>query len=294
MIDSGVEQPWPREVLDAVAQFKQGDLVESPPFFYVAVPRHGVWSLTKVESDEPAEEELIELDPEQRPRFGLITTQTCDLKEQSPRPRQPWFTVVPVYQADSTRTNLRQVEQHQIGHLVLLTATDLPEGSWIADLRIELPIEKSWLVGREPIEAFADEDGYLKLAHRLARRRDRPALANVISNRVVSQLRSSFAAMRKGERSALLEQVQELRLAVNNTRLTPTSARLIVITYIEPSPSEVTSWFNEWWDHAQAECADEGLELVHNSYTTLMKLTAADYRSSIPLDFEYLSPEDSS
>jgi hypothetical protein len=38
----------------------------------------------------------------------------------------------------------------------------------VVDLRIEVPLEKSWLVGHNPLVGEADEAEYLRLAARLA------------------------------------------------------------------------------------------------------------------------------
>lgn len=293
MIDAGNSHPWSPEVVAASARFKQGALVEQPPFFYAAGSRHGVWAFTRAVGDPSLMSELLEIDPADGPPFGLITTQTCDLNEQSPRPKQPWLMVAPVYQADTLldQSQRTQVEQGQIGHLVMLAPPPLPAGIWVADLRIEVPLEKSWLVGKQPIEAFPDEDGYLRLARRLAQRRERPALDNVLSDGIVRSLRDGFRRLR-GRRHQLVAQIREIRLFVDGTRLAPTAARLLVITHAKPSPAEVTRWFDSWWDEARSICQQQGLSLLANRYATLDTMTAADYVTSVPLDFDYLSPDD--
>lgn len=296
MIDEGNSEPWPQEVIDAVARFKQGDLVERPPFFYFAAPRYGIWDLTRAQPAEAeGEGEILELDPDDAPPYGLITTQTCDLNEQNPRPRQPWFKVAPVYDASALlpdESRRRQARQHQIGHLLVLTGRTLPSGLWVADLRIEVPVEKGWLVGREPIEGFETEAQCLKLAERLAGRHSRPALDNNISNLVVRSLRKAFGHLRGRKRADLVAQIQELRLATSSPRMAITSAQLMVITFEDPAPGWVRDWFDAWWDTARIECEDAGIVLLSNRYTTLAKLTAADYVPAIPLDFDYLSPDE--
>jgi len=296
VIDEGNHQPWPREVIDAVARFKQGDLVERPPLFYFATPRYGVWDFTRMQAtDADQGGELFEVDPEDGPPFGLITTQTCDLTEQSPRPRQPWIKVAPVYEAsgalpDEGRRN--QARQHQIGHLVVLTNQTLPSGLWVADLRIEAPIEKSWLIGRDPVTGFETEAQYLKLAERLAGRSNRPALDNTVSNLVVRSLRAGFDKLSRLKKADIIGELQEVRLETNDPRMAITSARLMVITYDDPTPEAIRLWFDLWWDTAQEECRSAGIALIANHYTTLAKLSAADYVPAIPLDFDYLSPDD--
>lgn len=294
MIDTHISHPWPTKVLEAVARFKQGDLVERPPFFYAGSSRYGVWALTKHTGTPDLPSEVFELDPDQGPPYGLITTQTCDLYEQRSKPRQPWFMVAPVYDAryllhPSQDTQLRK---GMFGHLVLLDPPGLPTGLWVADLRIEIPLEKSWLVGREPIAAFPTERGYLELARRLARRRERPALANVLSNEVVSSLRGEFSRL-KADGLAVLDAIREIRLLISQgDRMAPSAAQVLVITHSNPPPDMVKVVLDAWWDEAHERCARQGLHLIGNRYTSLDAMTAAEYVTSVPLDFSYLSPDD--
>jgi hypothetical protein len=280
-------------VLEAVSRFKQGDVVEAPPFFYCAAPRYGLWELSGLADDPAAPQEVLELAPEDGPPYGLITTQTCDLYEQSPRPKQPWIKIAPVYDMGGAldKGQRKQVANHEIGHLVMLTGNNLPSGLWIADLRIEVPVEKGWLVGREPITAFETEDDYLRLARRLARRADRPALDNAVSICVVRSLREQLGKLGKAERASLTGEIRELRLAITGPRLTPSAARLIIIAHDTPS-ERVKEWFDEWWEAAREGCHAIGVTLLGNRYATMASLTAADYDTAVALDFDYLSPDD--
>jgi len=293
MIDAANTRPWPEEIRLTVTRFKQGDLVERPPFFFAANPRYGVWDLSRVALDQGFDGPLLEMDPADGPPYGIITTQTCDLDEQAFNPKQPWLQVSPVYAFDSLGVDQRlQVEQQRIQHLVRVTAPLLPPDSfWIADLRIELPLEKSWLVGRAPIEGFISEQEYLQFAHRLARRRLRPALANVLSQHIVGTLRRHIDKTSRGRRRTLVAHIYGLRLQITGARLAPTAARLVVITHEVPS-EDLIAWLDEWWDTANEQAARDGLSLLGNRYTSLDKLTAREYITAIELDFAYLSPDE--
>lgn len=176
MIDEGLPSAWPTEVLEALADLKQGALLAHPPLFYAGSPRYGLWDVTRDAGDPNLDEDLIELALDARPDYGLITTQTCDLAEEC-TPNHPWFQVAPVYRLPEVSDRERQLlEAHRVSHLVLLDPPTLVDGTWVADLRIEIPLEKSWLVGHTTIESFRDEQGYQVLAERLAAKRDRPAL----------------------------------------------------------------------------------------------------------------------
>jgi hypothetical protein len=240
MIDAGNMETWPAEVVEAIARFKQGDLVQRPPIFYVGVSRYAVWNAPPPEDGLSVEPEMFEFDPADRPPFGIIVTQTCDVNEQGQRRKQPWVQVAPVYPVDGASESWHhQVRTHQINHLVALDGLGLPAGFWVADLRIQVSLEKSWLVGREPIEAFADESGYLTFAKRLAARAERPALGNDASNYIVAPLREGFRKLSHGKRASIIDPVWGLRLAITGSRLGPNAARLIVITKGEQPPQAV-------------------------------------------------------
>ena len=89
MIDEDLRQQWPERVPAAAARFLQGHLIERPPFFYSADLREPIWELTRTVSADTAEDErgveLLELEPDVGPSCGIITTQSCDVAEETRR-----------------------------------------------------------------------------------------------------------------------------------------------------------------------------------------------------------------
>lgn len=85
MIDEHIKRPWPPEVLDAVARFKLGDLIERPPFFY---GRHPTLELFDSGGATEGESQVSELHPGDAPPYAIITTQSCDVDERGP-PEEP-------------------------------------------------------------------------------------------------------------------------------------------------------------------------------------------------------------
>ena len=160
MIDALIPETWPQAVIDASARFSQGDLIANPPFFYASLPAQGVWKRSTELAAEvaPDEDAVLELDPAERPRFGIITSQSCDVDDTA---RKPWVQVAPVYPiADYAHDEkwVAEIRRESVPHLVLLDlASDGDE--LVADLRIELPIEKSRLSGREPINVSRTNKG---------------------------------------------------------------------------------------------------------------------------------------
>lgn len=292
MIDDRLPDEWPEAVLEAAREWRQGYVVEEPPFFYFRSESHPVWAIG-LEADDVIDEEtadatLVELDPEERSRFGLITTQTCDLFEEG-RPTQPWFAVAPVYDvAPRLQPNqLGQLERGYFGHLVLLTAGWLPSGKWVADLRIELPIEKGWLVGREPRPGLVEIREYDRLAARLASRRGRPALSTRLTMSLTRPLRDWLNGVGRASRDS----VESLRLRVVGDPVSSIQAELLVITKDEGMTPELESRWREW-EAGRLEAAEQdGVLLQPFRYGTLDEFTARDIETSLRLDFDHLSPD---
>jgi hypothetical protein len=266
VIDDGLEYPWPEPVRQAIEQFLQGHLIAEPPLFYAADLRHPVWRTTRLVADQtPAPdrgEDFVDLAAGDRPPYGIITTQSCDLSEERPDPRQPWLAVAPVYRVPPD-SRLRDRE-----YVFELAPPDLEGEIWVADLRIEIPLEKSLLVGREPIEAFPDEAGYIAFANFLARRRGRPALASVfheVLSATTTTLKKESGANRSLARRAR-GNVYKLMLAIEDgTRLEPIAAKLYVITNGEPT-EDARTWFDLWWNAARHIAEERGLQLLPTSW----------------------------
>jgi hypothetical protein len=261
--------------------FRQGHLVDSPPFVYVATPAHAVWALTSDLGDTALAEEVFELDSLDRPPYGLITTQTCDINEVNPN--HPWVHIAPVYDLDEG-TLAAMVRKDRVNYLVELDPPTL-DGLWVADLRLEVPVEKSWLVGRQPAEAYPTEAGYEHLAGRLAGKRDRPALADSLVMGVYRPLREWLDRSQGKKASA---NVREVRFRLGGTRLIPWAASLVLIKDTDWENDETAAW-DDWWDLTRAKAAGYGLDLLANEYQTLDSMSARQYLDSTPVNLDYLS-----
>jgi hypothetical protein len=261
VIDGGINQPWPPEVLEVIDKFQVGDLIEKPPFFYAADCRWGVWDLTIsiAGGDAPAEGvELLELDPEDAPPYGLITYQTCDVTEAGiPEKVQPWFQIAPVYEwSDGTPPDRLYLAQ--------LTAPNLE--NFVADLRIEFPLEKSVLVGREPIEGFATEADRIAFADQLGYRHSRAVLADAFHDVIFATMQEKKKGGSGGLAKRLRKKVYKLRLAFEEgTRLRPVAVKLVVVTHAGID-EETHTWFEEWWDFARVVAEQQGMNLLPNEY----------------------------
>jgi hypothetical protein len=82
----------------------------------------------------------------------------------------------------------------------LLEVPSLPDdGSWVADLRLVVPIEKSHLMGKEPIDGFPDEDGRRLIGERIAMMHTRPAFDKAFIEIVTGPLLAKLAVLAKKE-----------------------------------------------------------------------------------------------
>lgn len=199
----------------------------------------------------------------------------------------------PVYALDDQDDGRkRQIARGEVNYLAHLSGQNFASGFWVADFRIEVPVEKSWLVGREPIAGLASEEDCLRLAERLARRRNRPALANIVVEGIVQPLRKALQKLGKTKRASILDPIEELRLSVDPNRLQPRTVQLIVITKDNQDTEALVEWFDGWWCNIQGATEEAGLTLISNRYTTLGNMTAREYTSSVALDFSHLSPDE--
>jgi hypothetical protein len=275
VIQEGLDQQWPDAVTAAIDPFKQGDLIQRPPFFYGACPEYAVWSATRLLAEETAAEgeeleaeEIVDLHPDQRPPFGLITSQTCEIVEERPVPMQPWLQAAPVYRCELD-SRLRNSD-----FIVVLSPPELEGKDWVVDLRAEVLLEKSVLVGRAPIEAFASEADYEQLARVLAQRRGRPALSGIfyeVMTKSMNDIKIASKTSRKRVRG-FRDEIYGLRLGIEEgTRLDPAAARLYVLTE-GPSSETARTWFEEWWDVANEKAAKVGLNLLPTTWLDTLDL----------------------
>ncbi|SEP54095.1 hypothetical protein SAMN04489732_13652 [Amycolatopsis saalfeldensis] len=204
----------------------------------------------------------------------MILTQGCDIM----RKNIPWVTLAPVYDA-STRLTPEQISSARGGktlHLLPLTAAWTHGEPWFVDLRLELPVEKSALLDREPIEPFVDEVDYRRLSERLAIRRQRPDLPEDVLDHVVGPL---FDAVRAepDAGAALNQSVYEVRLQCNDA-LTPSVVTVFVLAKDGEEPDEggwvriVGSIYGAAQEH--------GLTIIGPEVVGLDELTARDYVTS--------------
>lgn len=283
MINEGLPEEWPADVIAAVGAFQQGDLVERPPFFYVGSAKNGIWQLTRELGDPALGDELFELDPEVCPPYGMITTETCDLVEEDGIPRQAWCAVAPVYDASSDmgENEIDLLNRGRYAYLRKVESSDLPGGLWVVDARIEFPMEKSWLVGRRPIRTCQDEVESQSLAGWLAGRRDRPVLAKSLHRALITPMRRWIERMSITRRAAALEGLSEVRLTISGSPVDPDGVGLILVSENDSISEAMREAWETKWSNWHSRLDDVQISLIGNSYVTYDSLSARQYRESL-------------
>lgn len=262
MIDGGLTDEWPPEVIEATDRFQQGDLIESPPIAYAASLRFPVWGLTRLEAESREDDpglEYLGVHEDDSPPYGIILEQTCDIAEDRPSPLIPWIEIAPVYLCDEGDSLLGR---DYIYPLLSFTAPE--KKCWVADLRLRPSLEKSVLVGRKPVDPFnGSEKERIDFGVALGTRIARAALAESIHT-VIEGTIDTHKPRKTGKRVGT--RVYKLMIQVEEgTRLEPQSVRLHVISHESPAAKideqGMREWFGSWYDEAVLVAEAHGIIL---------------------------------
>jgi hypothetical protein len=295
-IDDGLpasRAEWPSGVLDALRPFAQGHVVADPPLLYYADPSRPIWARTAAYTANATGPEIIEAGDQAAPRYGLITSQTCDISEEdAERPIRPWVQVAPIYNRTDLNSGQQTLLRNRKGPRHLLHLPALPGGFWVADLRIEVPIEKGWLATCEPIDGFGDEASQRAVGERIALLRSRPAFAGRFVDAVQRPLVAELKSLRTTDR-ALYDrmdmQVDEVCVELDSL-LDPSQARVTLLCETHPDP-DIQEWWEQWWDAAVPVANDAGINLHAFAVRLLSETTIADYRRMTTIPLTRLSPD---
>jgi hypothetical protein len=282
---------WPPGLLEHLRQFLQGHVVQNVPLGYWGDPKHPVFALTR----EYETEGVCSIEMP----FGLITTQTCDIgEEDKPAPSLPWVQLAPIYDAkaggpggkrllDGGQRNL--IEAGRIQHL--LHVPQIPDGFWVADLRILVPVEKGWLATRHPITGFADDRSRHEVGRRLAFLHRRPAFDPRFVRVVQGPLIDALRALAKTDRPFYeVVHAQVLELGVRtDSNLSMTFAEAAVF-YDAEIDDRCREWFLAQWDAWAAHAKSEEFNLLELRFRDLREICVAEYRSFTTVPLAMISP----
>jgi hypothetical protein len=278
-------EKWPAEIIDALGSWHQGHLIRKPPLFWAADPRHPLMPFTQANSDPSREWQILSLRPTDRPAYGVVVSQTCDICE--PRPNNPFIDVAPVVDLSNILNDGQKIEvRRQLWNdYVYLTHQPAKDRFFVADLRAFFPVEKGALVARRPLKGFANEADRLDFSDRVADRLRRPAYADAVSEIVIRPLNEWIATDSKNalrENSGRFADVEEVRLRINGDRLSPRAVQIVVFEENELTREDRGLW-RKWRERTRPKLQKAaGIDLWPIQFSSL-KMTAAEYRSLAPV-----------
>jgi hypothetical protein len=252
--------------------------------FYLADTRKPVWLLGRALAEQQAVSgegpglNVVELAPDSRlaPAFVVLTSQTCDIGEEAEVWEFPWVQVAPVYQIHDTQLLQRD-------YLVRLTGPDFQLAAYVADLRLELPIEKGVLVGVKTFPGFETEKDAIDFADVLGRRRQRAAVASRVNTHVRETMRAKVNAKRPAWRQ-IRDQVHKIMLAIDDgTRADPRVVRVFVVSG-EPVDDKTRQWFEDWYAGAKDAASTAGLVLAPVGYMDRSNFDVGRYDGLIEIN----------
>lgn len=283
--------PWPQNVTDALTHWRQGDLIECPPFFYAADPRNPLLPFTASNSDPARTWQVLSLAAGDRPPFGAIVTQTCDISEA--RPLSPFVDVAPVIDLEGRIGNgeKSEIRRHLFNNYVLLTRQPAKDGFFVVDLRAYFPIEKGALVARSPIVGFANELDRLDFSDRVATRFSRPAYADAVQDHVIRPLdRWIRDGLKEASRlgSERFSGVEEVRLRIEGDRLDPKTVQLVVFQKKELNQEEQEAWRTWRIEAARLLMQALSIELRPIQFSSKRTMSASDYEELARVPLRYV------
>ncbi|GGN04960.1 hypothetical protein [Streptomyces fuscichromogenes] len=292
-LESLLIDPWPREISAAADKFHQGHLVEDIRLLYMSSPQSPATSFTSRNTASDSERALRPLILPQNLayRYGIITSATCDLAEAGDH-KNPFFQVAPVFDiaGDLRSGQEKQIKEGRLGDFVYLTQQPQPEGVWVADLRVSIPVEKGALVGRMPIDAFLTEGDRIAFAARLARRVARAALHEDLHNLVVSSINDWVKRKERDIRavgSGAFTDVERVALNIVGDRLQPRAVQVVVFEETRLENKDRAIW-REWRHASRNLLKNAQIKLDPCIFATLAKMPVREYERLVPLSIPTL------
>jgi hypothetical protein len=185
-------------------------------------------------------------------------------------PRKPWIQVAPVFRRIFSGTSPQ--------HVVMLDGPELAQDS-VADLRIEMPVEKGWLVDQTPLAGFSDSEGFRRLARRLALVREREAFPQWVNRSICGPLRDEDGLRNAG----LLEGVEEIRVAFSGDDLSTTKAAgLVVLVSSERSIPQLGERWSDWCEQVASELSHDA-HLLPVLVLTPDSMSAREHQRTAPV-----------
>jgi hypothetical protein len=269
--------------VEQLARWRQGHQLVGIPVLWLAPP--GTDPITGVE--HRADHIAPVFDETGYP--WIITTQTCDLGGTAPGDRHPFIELAPVVHASTLERNrVRLARDRQTGDLVPVRSpfpihepaeSEKPE--WFADLRLEVPISKTVLLDRDPIDGFATQDEYIAFAEMLGYKKRRPALHAALAEDL-PRLLDKFVTD-NGVKKQCFAKVEQVRLLITDQRLNPAAAAIYIITNGVALTDDETEIWNRFQAQASTMLKAHGIDARPAIHCDVSDLKASVYRVTVPV-----------
>ncbi|HWJ65117.1 MAG TPA: hypothetical protein VNT31_00425 [Nocardioides sp.] len=288
-IDNLVPDPWPDHVISALEVWRQGHLIRGELGAWLS-PGGGTDPVTGDDFTDHTDELVAAAAELSDTGYLAVVSQTCDVVATGPGKRHPFVQVCPVRDVGAafTAEKVQQIRDGEIVEYIYLTKSPEPGREWAIDLRVSVPLSKGALAATQPIDGFATEEDELALAARVATKYERPALHDYLSKNLVDDLDAFFAKARRTQ--DWCDDVEQLRLQIEGTRLAPTRVRLIVVTDIEfngPFNLKKNPLRDRWKAHKKP-LREAGIAQAPIAFRHVQKISVHDYRNSIPINLPAL------
>jgi hypothetical protein len=280
--DFGKSHPWPDGLFPHLDALRQGSVISGLALIFKSASHAPLWAGEREEISF-ARGTVAAINDMSMDK-AIIVTQSCDLMKSN----NPWVSLAPVYDASS---RLDQQQQRFIGNgetelLMKLNADWCTPGFWIVDLRLEVPVEKSLLLGCESLPGFCDEAGYSLFAERLGDIRRRPALPNLVEDKFIKPFLSEIERMELvGEMPR--EGVREFRVSTDEVHGL-FSVTLFVVSEKTPISDRVRDQVARAFNETRLMAESVNIEILGPEFMTLDEMTATEYVIS-----KYIRPSSS-
>jgi hypothetical protein len=211
---------------------------------------------------------------------GLAISQTCDVVATGPGARHATVQVAPVVRVDTLNPERRlSLERWDVADRALLEPPNW-EGTYVADLRLSVPVSKGVLARHRPVPAFPDEKRMLLLAEHVATKVRRPALHDFLSETVRDEIRQSIKSSKVD--SLWWAPVEEVLVTATPDRLKPTHAQLLVVSQGPLDPAAKQRW-HDLNERLANRGKKAGIVMRSPLHNTAVELTADVYRAAVKL-----------
>ncbi len=274
--DLGKSNTWPDGFYEKLDSLRQGHIIDGIPLFFLESAEFELWQPPREKLSGPP---VAISGPADHPTFsGMVLTQACDLMKRN----NPWITVAPVYPArgrivDGLHPSIRM---GLYSYFVPLSAEWCENDLWVADLRLELPVEKSYLANATEKPAFSTDLQYELLGEALAARRNRPPVPQNCVDYVSNPLQELIQGLRDAGAS-LGHGVSQVRLQWDD----PTNASVVTVFVIKQEDEAVDEGgWADVIDQVRSIARDHDISVAAVDITDLWEMSAADFISSGLID----------